>query len=45
MRYGGRRSGVVGVMRVLGGSYGKKEKVRKVNGGGKRADANQRELR
>ena len=36
-RYGGRRSGVVGAMRVVGCSYGRKEKVRKMNGGPKRA--------
>ena len=45
MRYGGHRSGVVGVMRVLGGSYEKKEKVKKMNGAGKRTRVNLRELR
>ena len=37
MRYGGRRSGVVGVMRVRGGSYRRKENVRKINRDWKRA--------
>ena len=44
-RYGGRRSGVVGVMRIVGGSYRRKEKVRKMNGEGKSAGMSLRELR
>ena len=38
----GRRSGVVGVMRVVGGLYGRKEKVRKMKGDWKRAGVNLR---
>ena len=45
VRYRGQRSGVVGVMRVVGCSYKRKEKMKKMNGGGKRAGKNQRELR
>ena len=44
-RYGGRRSGVMGVMRVTGGLYGRKEKVRKMVRNGKRVGVNLRELR
>ena len=44
-RYEGRRSGVVGVTRVMGGSYERKEKVRKMVRNGKMAEVNLRELR
>ena len=45
LRYGGRRSGDVGVMRVVVGSYRRKEKVRKMNVVGKMAGMSLRKLR
>ena len=44
-RFGSRRSGVVGVMRVMGGLYRRTGKVRKMNRNRKRAEMRQRELR
>ena len=40
MRYCGHRSGVVGVMRVVGGFYRRKENVRKMVRNGKRVGVN-----